>query len=184
VAAPTRRQFVQQLVWTSFGTYVAVAAGCKRRALPHDGAPAIGRALSAPELLLVSAVCDRLLPPDEDPGAASLGVPTFVDRALADPHYAGWLEGVRAGLQSLDDACQVRHGRGFADPAVGDDERDALLAEFQASPDPARRELFDRLLHLTVEGAFADPLHGGNRDGAAWRLIGFAPDDCSAPKPG
>jgi len=32
---------------------------------------------------------------------------------------------------------------------------------------------FDMLLKMTVEGFFADPVYGGNRDMAAWRMIGF-----------
>ncbi len=32
---------------------------------------------------------------------------------------------------------------------------------------------FDTLLKMTVEGFFADPVYGGNRDMVAWRMIGF-----------
>ena len=32
---------------------------------------------------------------------------------------------------------------------------------------------FDQLLQLTMEGFFADPMYGGNRDKVAWKMIGF-----------
>ena len=32
---------------------------------------------------------------------------------------------------------------------------------------------FDMLLRMTVEGFFSDPVYGGNRNMAAWRMIGF-----------
>ena len=32
---------------------------------------------------------------------------------------------------------------------------------------------FDELLALTNEGYFADPIYGGNRDYAGWRMVGF-----------
>lgn len=32
---------------------------------------------------------------------------------------------------------------------------------------------FAVLLHNTLEGFFSDPLYGGNRDMAGWKLIGF-----------
>ena len=32
---------------------------------------------------------------------------------------------------------------------------------------------FDALLQIAMEGFFADPIYGGNRDKAGWRLIGF-----------
>jgi gluconate 2-dehydrogenase gamma chain len=32
---------------------------------------------------------------------------------------------------------------------------------------------FAMLLKMTVEGFFSDPVYGGNRDMAAWKLVGF-----------
>ena len=32
---------------------------------------------------------------------------------------------------------------------------------------------FNALLQITMEGFFADPIYGGNRDMAAWRMIGY-----------
>jgi gluconate 2-dehydrogenase gamma chain len=32
---------------------------------------------------------------------------------------------------------------------------------------------FALLLQLTIEGYFADPMYGGNKDKAAWKMIGF-----------
>jgi gluconate 2-dehydrogenase gamma chain len=32
---------------------------------------------------------------------------------------------------------------------------------------------FQRLLQLTMEGFFADPIYGGNRNKASWRMLGF-----------
>ena len=34
-------------------------------------------------------------------------------------------------------------------------------------------ELFSLLLQNTMEGFFADPIYGGNRDMAGWKLVGF-----------
>jgi gluconate 2-dehydrogenase gamma chain len=34
-------------------------------------------------------------------------------------------------------------------------------------------EFFALLLENTMEGFFADPIYGGNRDMAGWKLIGF-----------
>ena len=32
---------------------------------------------------------------------------------------------------------------------------------------------FESLLDVTIEGFFSDPAYGGNRDMAAWKMIGF-----------
>ena len=38
---------------------------------------------------------------------------------------------------------------------------------------PTAREFFSILRTHTMEGMFADPLYGGNRDFVGWRLVGF-----------
>ena len=35
------------------------------------------------------------------------------------------------------------------------------------------KAFFEMLLQNTVEGFFADPLYGGNRDKVGWKLVGF-----------
>ncbi len=35
------------------------------------------------------------------------------------------------------------------------------------------KQFFDALLDITMEGFFADPIYGGNRDKASWKMIGF-----------
>ena len=32
---------------------------------------------------------------------------------------------------------------------------------------------FNQFLNLTMEGYFGDPIYGGNKDKAAWKMIGF-----------
>ncbi len=43
-------------------------------------------------------------------------------------------------------------------------------AKLESIPSPV---FFETLLANTIEGYFADPVYGGNRDMAAWRMIGF-----------
>ena len=40
-------------------------------------------------------------------------------------------------------------------------------------PDFDGRQFFDALLNLVMEGFFADPIYGGNRDKVAWKMIGY-----------
>jgi len=35
------------------------------------------------------------------------------------------------------------------------------------------KEFFEALLSLVMEGFFADPIYGGNRNKASWKMIGF-----------
>jgi gluconate 2-dehydrogenase alpha chain len=137
--------------------------------------PPATTSLSRYEARTAAAVFERLFPADEHgPGAAGIGVLTYVDRALAGA-YRDQADAYRLGLAALDRAAVERTGRPFADadPAA----QDALLADLEqgrlpgcAVPD--QRELFAMLRAHLQEGLFADPVHGGNRDKLGWRFLG------------
>jgi gluconate 2-dehydrogenase gamma chain len=35
------------------------------------------------------------------------------------------------------------------------------------------RGFFEALLQITMEGFFADPIYGGNRNMASWKMVGY-----------
>jgi gluconate 2-dehydrogenase gamma chain len=35
------------------------------------------------------------------------------------------------------------------------------------------RAFFNALLEISMEGFFADPIYGGNREMAAWKMVGY-----------
>jgi gluconate 2-dehydrogenase gamma chain len=41
------------------------------------------------------------------------------------------------------------------------------------APGFSTRQFFELILQNTMEGFFADPLYGGNRDMVSWKMIGF-----------
>jgi gluconate 2-dehydrogenase gamma chain len=173
---PSRRAFLQHAIYSSFGTYLVFSsAGCRRRPkrAPTAQSAAVRRFFTETELATISSVCERLLPRDEDPGAIDLGVPDYIDRALCSEVFQIWQPGIRSWLQQLDSAAARRFEKTFRDASEA--EQIALLSSAQTGP-PPQREMFQHLLMLTLEGAFGDPSHGGNRDGMGWKMIGFRPD--------
>ena len=40
-------------------------------------------------------------------------------------------------------------------------------------PGFSSKDFFEALLTITMEGFFADPIYGGNRDMAAWKMVGY-----------
>lgn len=148
----------------------------------------------------IGAACDRLIPADATgPGAIEAGVPAFIDRQMSTPwaHGADWyLQGpfktdVAAelgyqhpftpreiygqGLSRVLEIGQQRFKRPFAelDGATRDDFlRELESGKVDLGPVPAAI-FFSQLLQNTREGYFADPIHGGNRGLAAWKMIGF-----------
>jgi hypothetical protein len=119
----------------------------------------VSPALTPAQQAALAAVADRVIPEDDHgPGATGMGAHVAALRAL-DGDVRAQAPAVRAALDALGD--------GFA--AAGAEAQDAALARLERE-DPGA---FGLLRTLVVEGAFGDPAHGGNRDGAGWRLIGY-----------
>ena len=51
--------------------------------------------------------------------------------------------------------------------------QDAGAAARPRSSDFDGKQFFEALLQITMEGFFADPIYGGNRNKASWRMVGF-----------
>lgn len=155
---------------------------------------------SADEWAFVQAAVDRLIPADGNgPGAIEAGVPVFLDKQMQLPygHGAYWYmqgpfhpdapatlgyqmrlaprELYRAGIAAIDRAARATHGKPFA--ALDAAARDAMLTLADTAAlgqDTAlAAAFFGLLLRNTREGYFADPMYGGNRGMAAWKMIGF-----------
>ncbi len=157
--------------------------------------------LTDPAIQTLSSIADRIFPPDEEsPGGVELGVVSYVltqlagpwgrgDRMYRDPPFVrpphpghGWqsemtpLAAFSYGLAALDDHAVRAYGTVFASLPV--EAQDMLLAELEQGTIPSFAQLgaadfFDLLLGACVEGVFADPRYGGNRNGEAWLWIGF-----------
>lgn len=171
-------------------------------ASPPEAAPAEGWAFFTPEeAAAVEAIVERLIPADDlSPSGKEAGCAVFIDRQLAGPygdsrklymlppfHIGTTTQGLQSGftpaeryqtgLAALDAHCrQAFGGKTFA--ALDPTHRDELLRQMEEKKlnpaDPAdQRALFELLLQNTMEGFFADPIYGGNRDMVGWKMIGF-----------
>lgn len=166
--------------------------------IPHYGLQE-QRFLTAPELRTVQAIAARLIPSDADgPGATEADVTTFIDRQLASFFGRGqnWYmqgpfpEGLptqgyqsehppadlyRLALAELDAYCETTHGAPFSalTESIQDEVLTGLDEEEIAFESASAKAFFDLVLENTIEGFFADPIYGGNRDMIGWRYIGF-----------
>jgi gluconate 2-dehydrogenase gamma chain len=153
---------------------------------------------NASEALFIEAACERLIPQDDlGAGALTAGVPNYLDKQLGGAWGAGerlyrsgpWAQGTptqgyqlpyspaelfRASIRVIN---QQLGAKGTPFHAMSDTGQDAYLKSLEAGsvdldgvPSAA---FFDILWRMTVEGFFADPAYGGNKDMVAWRMIGF-----------
>jgi gluconate 2-dehydrogenase gamma chain len=168
---------------------------------PHVEDAGGWRYLNAAEVRFLTAAVDRLIPPDETgPGASQAGVVVFLDRQLAGDYGNGahlnlegpWPKGedsqgyqsrytpaqfYRHAIVAIDAAvAREQPGKAFADlPA---DRQDALLKQMESGDlklegQIGAKSFFDIFLQNVREGYFSDPIYGGNKDAAAWKMIGF-----------
>lgn len=120
----------------SSSTVSALLAGCQPATPAGAGwAPEV---LSTSQLARLTVVVDRILPPTDTPGAAEAGVPSFIDRLLAEWAEPEQRDGVLAGLDGLDDACTDAFGAPFLDADA--DQQTELLAGLDADAARARDE--------------------------------------------
>jgi len=155
--------------------------------------------LTEPEAAFIIAAVDTLIPADElTPSGSDCGVAIFVDRQLgsawgggAKMYRAGpFLKGkpeqgyqlalspreyFAAGIAAANAWTRKTYGKDFDRLAPA--ERVATLtameegkAEFESF---SARGFFQQLHAITMAGFFADPIHGGNRDKVAWKMLGF-----------
>jgi gluconate 2-dehydrogenase gamma chain len=152
----------------------AVAAAATAVACGKADSP--WRALTVAEADTLEAACDRIIPPDQDPGGAQAGAVAFIDRQLATRQKQD-LGFWRQGIAGLEASARHRHGKAFTEldaaaqvALLQDAERGAGDKADWGDVDPAG--FFNRLRTYTLMGFYGDPRHGGNKDRVAWVMLG------------
>ena len=155
--------------------------------------------LSAAEAAFLGAAYDAFIPADKlSPSGSECGLVTFIDRQLAGPYGQGdhfYLKGpfpdgepsqawqmpkpadiYRTAIYEVNRYAADAHGANFAQ--LTPDRQDETLKALESGKAKLRgsvesKAFFALLLQNTMEGFFADPLYGGNRDMAGWSSSAF-----------
>jgi len=136
----------------------------------------LGAFLNAENADAVAAFTERLMPgAPGKPGARDANVANYIDLALAGA-YSDMQDFYRRGLAALDAYCRKTYNKPFVGlSAAEQDEVVGALEQGKASEFtwPSQQAFFNALRTHTMEGMFADPVYGGNKDFAGWKLVGF-----------
>lgn len=151
------------------------------------------------EFEILAQATERIFPEDDlGPGAIALGVPYFIDGQLAGaygenskeymqpPFFPGEStqgyqsrlrrnEMFRQGMEIMQREAQSRFNADFVD--LEGEQMDEILTAFQEDEIQMKGVsslFFFRLLRqATLEGAYADPIYGGNQNMEGWRMKNF-----------
>jgi gluconate 2-dehydrogenase gamma chain len=156
--------------------------------------------LNPEEAAFVEALVDHMVPADAlTPKGTDIGLNIFIDRALAGAWGKGdrlymqgpWKQGTpsqgyqlpltpsqlyRTGIAAANAHCVKTYKKTFDQITEG--QREEFLLALQAGKvtfenGPPARVFFTTVYQSVMEGMFADPMYGGNRNKAGWKLIGF-----------
>ena len=156
--------------------------------------------LNAEEAAFIEALVDHMVPADAlTPKGTDIGLNIFIDRALAGGWGKGdrlymqgpWKQGVpsqgyqlpmtpadlyRSGIAAANVVCVKSYGKSF--DKLAEAHREEFLLNLQAGKvtfenGPPARVFFTTVYQSVMEGMFSDPMYGGNRNKAGWKLIGF-----------
>src|SRR5262245_169995 len=115
--------------------------------------------LSRDQQTTLHALMDRIIPPDEDPGAWDAGVGDYLARQF-ERDLRDSVDFYRAGLDALE--AEARAGASASFASLSAAEQDALLRRVEAghvaqpwTVDPAR--FFQTVVQHVGEGYYSDP---------------------------
>jgi len=119
----------------------------------------------------LGALYDQLLPEDGDgPGARQAGTLAYARAVL--PHTAVDRRELLLGrVAEFNQQARQQQGRPFVDLSC--EQREALLLSL--IEDSSWERWVSRHLDVVIESLLADPVYGGNIDGAGWRWLAHQP---------
>jgi len=156
--------------------------------------------LNLDEAAFVEALVDHMVPADDlTPKGTDIGINIYIDRALA----GGWGKGerlymqgpwklgspsqgyqlpltpaqlYRAGIAATNAFCRKTYGKTFE--RLSEQQRQEVLlglasGKLEFDNGLPVRVFWGTVYQTVMEGMFSDPIYGGNRNKAGWKLIGF-----------
>jgi gluconate 2-dehydrogenase gamma chain len=168
-------------------------------AAPAPVAPEAWLTLTPTEVEFIRAAVDTIIPADNlSPSGSDCGVAIFIDRQLAGAYGSGarlYRQGpflkakpelgyqlelnprefFRAGIVAANEFARKTYGKEF--DRLSENDRIAALKTMDEGkanfPGFSSTMFFNALLQIAMEGFFADPMYGGNRNMAAWKMVGY-----------
>lgn len=129
------------------------------------------------EALCMIAICEQIVPADEDPGATDAGCIYYIDNQL-NSYFSNQKELYRNGLAAIQTYCNKTFGKNFEKlPFTEQTEILKLLEQGNLKGDEwsniQQAVLFKNFLDHTMQGYYGSPRHGGNRYYVSYKMMGL-----------
>jgi len=155
---------------------MSMEGGAAAPGAQHPSGSEHGAFFNHADAATIAAFTERIMPSEPGkPGSRDADVLNYIDLALAGA-YSELQDFYRRGLAQLEAYCRATYKEPFV--RLSAEKQDEVIASLESGKAtgftyPSAREFFSILRTHTMEGMFADPLYGGNKDFAGWRLVGF-----------
>ena len=133
------------------------------------------RVFTGDEADCLIALCEQIIPADQDAGATDAGVIHFIDRQTS-MRFPDNLPVFQKGIAALQTTCKGLYHLLFEqlDEVVQIEtmksmEQGRLPAEYWAEID--QQSFFNLVLNRTMQGFYGSPRHGGNKNYISYRML-------------
>jgi len=121
------------------------------------------------------ALCEQIIPADQDAGATEAGVIRYIDRQTC-LRFPKDLPIYQKGIAALQATCEERYGMPFEKlghsaqiDTMKELEQGKLAAEHWE--EVGQQSFFNLVLNRTMQGFYGSPRHGGNMNYVSYRML-------------
>jgi gluconate 2-dehydrogenase gamma chain len=135
------------------------------------------KALNPHQVAVLEAIADEIIPQDADPGGREAGVVRYIDHVLSGEQSAK-MPLYEAGIAGCDQTSKLLFNSEFAQ--LKPQQQSAVLTSLESGGAPGEiwntvssRGFFSLVWNHVLEGFYGPPEHGGNKEHASWKMVGF-----------
>lgn len=133
------------------------------------------RVFTEEEASCLTALCEQIVPADQDPGATDAGVIYYIDKQI-DLRFPAEKETFSQGIASVQATCMAEFGKRFEE--LDWNTQTGLLQKMEKNQLPevhwtsVRQSSFMNLLiQRTMQGFYGSPRHGGNKNYVSYHML-------------
>jgi gluconate 2-dehydrogenase gamma chain len=166
-----RKEFIKVAALAAVSTGgIRLLSGC-------SGSDAGWRFFTDAEAMLVDAIAEQIIPPDEWPGGKDSGATNFIDKQLVGP-YKRYQEVYRKGLSAIQESCNVIYQKKFEE--LPWDEQTIFLEKMESGlmkestwAGGFDKEFFGLIRDHSMQSYYGSQIHCGNKNKMSYRMIGL-----------